>query len=45
VLRRIFGLEREREEMEEGWRRLHNEELRNLHTSPYIIREIKYKSM
>jgi hypothetical protein len=24
-----------------GWRRLHNEELRNLYTSPNIIRVIK----
>jgi hypothetical protein len=26
-----------------GWRRLHNEELHNLHTSPNIIRVIKAK--
>jgi hypothetical protein len=39
VLRRIFGSKRE--EMAEGWRRLHNEELHNLYTSQNIIRVIK----
>jgi hypothetical protein len=39
VLRRIFGPERE--EVAGGWRRLHNEELHNLYTSPDIIRVIK----
>jgi hypothetical protein len=39
VLRRIFGLTRE--EMTEGWRRLHNEELHNLYASPNIIAVIK----
>jgi hypothetical protein len=39
VLRRIFGPERE--EVEGGWRRLHNEELHNLYTSPNVIRVIK----
>jgi hypothetical protein len=34
VLRRIFGQKRE----EKGdWRKLHNEELRNLYSSPNII--------
>jgi len=28
-----------------GWRRLHNEELHNLYTSPNIIRVIKSKRM
>jgi hypothetical protein len=28
-----------------GWRRLHNEELQNLYTSPNIIRVIKLKRM
>jgi hypothetical protein len=28
-----------------GWRRLHNEELRNLYTSPNIISVIKSKRM
>jgi hypothetical protein len=39
VLRRIFGPKRE--EVAGGWRRLHNEELHNLYTSPNIIRVIK----
>jgi hypothetical protein len=39
VLRRIF--ETKREEVAGGWRRLHNEELHNLHSSPSIIRVIK----
>jgi hypothetical protein len=38
VLRRIF--EPKREEVAGGWRRLHNEELHNLYTSPNIIRVI-----
>jgi hypothetical protein len=38
VLRRLFGPKRE--EVAGGWRRLHNEELRNLYASPYIIRVI-----
>jgi hypothetical protein len=36
VLRRIFGPKRE--EVTEGWRRLHTEELHNLYSSPYFIR-------
>jgi hypothetical protein len=39
VLRRIFGPKRE--EVAGGWRRLHNEELHNLYTSPNIIWVIK----
>jgi hypothetical protein len=39
VLRRIFGPKRE--EVAGGWRRLHNEELHNLYTSPSVIRVIK----
>jgi hypothetical protein len=39
VLRRIFGPKRE--EMIEGWGRLHNGELHNLYDSPNIIRVIK----
>jgi hypothetical protein len=39
VLRRTFGSRRE--EVAGGWRRLHNEELRNLYASPDIIRVIK----
>jgi hypothetical protein len=43
VLRKIFGPKRE--EGAEGWRRLHNEELHNLYTSPNIIRVIKWRRM
>jgi hypothetical protein len=39
VLRRIFGPRRE--EVAGGWRRLHNEELRNLCTSPNVMRVIE----
>jgi hypothetical protein len=39
VLRRIFGPKRE--EVAGGWRRLHNEELHNLYTSPNAIRVVK----
>jgi hypothetical protein len=34
-----------REKMTGIWRRLHNEELHNLHASPYIIRAIKSRIM
>jgi hypothetical protein len=34
---RIFGPKREK--VAEGWKRLHNEELRNLYTSANIIME------
>jgi hypothetical protein len=43
VLRRIFGPKRE--EVAGGWRRLHNEELLNLYTSPNIIRVIRSRRM
>jgi hypothetical protein len=43
VLRRIFGLKRD--EVTGGWRKLHNEELHNLYSSPSIIRMIKSKTM
>jgi hypothetical protein len=43
VLRRIFGPKRE--EVAGGWRRLHDEELHNLYSSPDIIRVIKPRSM
>jgi hypothetical protein len=39
VLRRIFGPKRVR--VTGGWRKLHNEELHNLYSSPSIIRIIK----
>jgi hypothetical protein len=39
VLRRIFGPKRD--EARGGWRRLHNEELDDLYSSPNIIRVIK----
>jgi hypothetical protein len=39
VLRRIFGPKRD--EVTGGWRQLHNEELRDLYSSPTIIRLIK----
>jgi len=34
-----------KEEVAGGWRRLHNEELHNLYTSPNIITVIKLRSM
>jgi glucose dehydrogenase len=44
VLRRIFGPNRDR--VIEDWRKLvHNEELRNLYSSPSIIRMIKSRTM
>jgi hypothetical protein len=43
VLRRIFGPKRDR--VMGGWRKLHNEELHNLYSSPSIIRIIKSKRM
>jgi hypothetical protein len=39
VLRRIFGPKRE--EVTGGWRKLHNEELHDLNSSPRIIIKIK----
>jgi hypothetical protein len=39
VLRRIFGLKRD--EVTGEWRKLHNEELHNLYSSPDIIRQVK----
>jgi hypothetical protein len=41
VLRRIFGLKRD--EVIGGWRKLHNEELHNLYSSPSEIRMVKSK--
>jgi hypothetical protein len=43
VLRRIFGPKRD--EVTGGWRKLHNEELHNLYSSPSIIRMVKSRRM
>jgi hypothetical protein len=43
VLRRIF--EPKRDEVTGGWRKLHNEELRGLYSSPGIVRVIKARRM
>jgi hypothetical protein len=43
VLRRIFGSKRD--EVTGGWRKLHNEELHNLYSSPSVIRIIKSRRM
>jgi hypothetical protein len=43
VLRRIFGPKRD--EVTGEWRKLHNEELRDLYSSPSIIRIIKSRRM
>jgi hypothetical protein len=42
-LRRIFGPKRD--EVTGEWRKLHNEELRDLYSSPSIIRIIKSRRM
>jgi hypothetical protein len=43
VLRRIFGPRRD--EVTGDWRKLHNEELHNLYSSPNILRMIKSRRM
>ena len=43
VLRRIFGSKRD--EVAGEWRKLHNEELNYLYSSPKIVRAIKSKRM
>ena len=43
VLRRIFGPRRD--EVTGEWRRLHNEELNDLYSSPNIVRVIKTRRM
>jgi hypothetical protein len=40
---RVFRLQRD--EVIGGWRKLHNEELHNLYSSPSIIRMIKSRRM
>jgi hypothetical protein len=43
VLRRIFGPKRD--DVTGEWRKLHDEELRDLYSSPSIIRKIKSRRM
>jgi hypothetical protein len=43
VLRRIFGPKRE--EVVGEWRKLHNEELNDLYSSPNIVRVVKSRRM
>jgi hypothetical protein len=43
VLKRIFG--QKRDELTGDWRKLHNEELHNLYSSPNINRMIKSRGM
>jgi hypothetical protein len=43
VLRRIIGLRKD--EVTGEWRKLHNEELRDLYSSPSIIRITKSRRM
>jgi hypothetical protein len=43
VLRRIFGPKRD--VVTGGWRKLHNEELHGLYSSPSIVRVIKARRM
>jgi hypothetical protein len=43
VPRRIIGAKRD--EVTGEWRKLHNEELRDLYTSPIVIRLIKSRKM
>jgi hypothetical protein len=43
VLRRIFGPKRD--ELKGGWRKLHDDELHNLYSSPSMIRMMKSRRM
>jgi hypothetical protein len=42
VLRGVFGPLKD--EVTEGWRKVHNEELHNLYSSPNIIRVMKLRT-
>jgi hypothetical protein len=42
VLRRIFGPKKEEDE---SWRKLHNDELHSLYSSPNIVRAVKSRRM
>jgi hypothetical protein len=43
VLRRIFGPKRD--EVTRKWKKLHNEKLNNLYSSPNIVRVVKSRQM
>jgi hypothetical protein len=43
VVRRIFGCKRD--EVTRDWRKVHNEELHDLYSSPTIVRMIKSRRM
>ena len=43
VLRKIFGTKRD--EITREWRKLHNDELRALYSSPNIIRNLKSRRL
>ena len=43
MLRRVFGSKRE--EVRGEWRKLHNEELRDLYSLPNIVRVVKSRRM
>jgi hypothetical protein len=43
VLRRVFG--RKRDEVKGEWKKLHNEELRDLYSLPNIVRVVKSRRM
>ena len=43
MLRGVFGPKRD--EVPEEWRKLHNDELRDLYSLPNIVREVKSRRM